>query len=1228
MKCANCGYNNPRGMKFCGECGAALPTVQPDVSCANCGYANRAVSRYCANCGRELVSSTTNQCAKCGQANRANSLFCANCGNRLRPYDERRIVTIIFGDIAGFTAMSEQLDPEEVKEISNACFKQLNEEVALYGGHVDKYLGDNIMVLFGAPVAHEDDAERAVRCALGMQLEVRKLSEQWERALANKHGLQFSLELHIGINTGEVMAGLMGGTRDQDYTVMGDAVNLASRLQHAADPGKILVGEQTYRATGDAVEYREMEPLKVRGKQMPVPVWEVVGVRAQRDRQRSSSTIEAPMVGRAALFSRLKSLYQAVVEQREATAALVSGEAGMGKSRFLLEFEKYVEGLPQSVTFRKGRCLRYGDSVSYTALGEVVRSECNILNDDASEVKYNKLNERVRELYANDSPRTAEERKQHEREVGEVILMLAVLLEVNNTAARLGEMNPQNRRDNTFLALRRFFEHIARQAPLVLAFEDTQWVSDEVLLQFIDYLTDTAKSAPILVIALARPELQEQYGDWVVRLPQSNIIELGRLSEAESSEVLDELLKSMSGQIPADLRETIISKVEGNPFFIEEMVRILRGGALSGSEAGAEAIRIPDTIQGLIGARIDSLAMKNGKEDAAGRDEKLVLQAAAVIGRRFWEGAVATLLNIPPPRVAAVLQALQGEGKEFIYENHSGSRFTEEREYSFRSNLIQEVAYNTLPKQQRSKWHADVADWIEQKAARAGRKGSDYVELLAYHYEEAARLELEVLSLSSKVAGSSRTITAKATQYLQEAGERERARQNIKAAANLYRRAIDRAEAGGRLGYNLQLLCSYAETLEVLGQYEEALRQIDTVNKLADEQGSDRYRACAMSQRANVYQVQGHLSEAEQLASAALQIYVSIGDQTGEADALHVLGKVTLNGDQMAKAQEYFQRLYFLCTERSDRNGQGLALSQLGEICFYRNEPKQSIWFVQEAQQIFNVLGDKRQVAVCMRQLAAIYRNLAEYHRAESYQKQALELMASLGDRSGVAKTVTGLAYIYLAQGKLDDALTTAHQAVTMNKEIGAASAIAWALQRLGIVYVALCEWDKAAQALDEALAYVEKYELLTVRAETYHGLAEVAIGRKDADTALLYVALGQAGLSEDDYFSQASLLRAQGQALALKGDGSAANCLLQSIKILEQHEYPAELAASYRVYADYLTTHGRDSEARWWQAKSDTVMLEANIRDTSESLTQMLPQVRGDERLAGGAVVLAKRNP
>ncbi len=1214
MKCSNCGFTNQAGMKFCGECGAALPSAQPDVVCANCGHTNRAASHYCANCGTELNARAENKCYNCGHANRAIAKVCAECGVKLSlqmvaKYDERRIVTIIFGDIAGFTAMSEQLDPEEVKHISNTCFVELSKEVERYGGHVDKYLGDNIMVLFGAPVAHEDDPERAVRCALEMQTAVRSLSETLTREMVARHGMQFNLELHIGINTGEVMAGIMGSNRDQDYTVMGDAVNLASRLQHAADPGKILVGELTYRATCEVVEYRAKDRLTERGKQMPVPVWEVVGLRAQRDNLRSSIGLEAPMVGRASQFSHLKDLYQNVAEQCRPERVVIYGEAGMGKSRFLLEFEKYAEGLPQPAFFRKGRSLPYGggQGISYWALAEIVKNECDILDDDPAEVKYTRVSDRVHELYASEAVGAGESRHPLEREMREVTQMLTYLLGVENTDSHLEQrLDPQSLRDILFLSLRRFFERKAQHAPLVLAFEDSHW-ADESLLEFLDYLRATASDAPMLLICLARPQLQERHPQWAARVSREHRIVLDRLSDADSGEVLDELLKRAADATASlPLRDNIIATAEGNPFYLEETVRILNDqGALRGGDDAVEsaAVRIPTTIQGLIGARIDRLGLRSdGKEDApdsAGMIEKRALQAAAVVGRIFWQGAVALLLG--GGDVEAALHSLQD--KDFIVER-TGSRFTGEREYSFRSILTRDVAYNTLPKQRRAAWHAQVADWIEKKA---GRRSAQFVELLAYHYEEAARLELDVLSLSN--AGGRSDNTAQAIRYLQAAGDRERARQNIRAAASLYQRAIDRAEASGnRPTSYLQLLCSYAAMLEVLGQYDEALKHLDQVGKLGVAQGNERDLACALGQTAEVYQAQGRLGEAEQLANQALQIYERIADRTGAADALRVLGKVAVSADQMGKGQKYFQDLYLLCNELGDRSGQASALYQLGEVCFYRNEPKQCIWFVQEAQQIFNSLGDKRQVALCMRQLAAVYTDLAEYQRAEAYEKQAHELLTGLGDRHGVARSLNGLTRIYYQQDRLNEAMISAQQSLSMNREIGSASSVAWSLREIGRVYTALGEGEQAEQAYNEALRLAEEIKLRTIRPELYRGLAEVALGRNDAATALRYLAQGLDGLADDDYYSRASLLLVQGKAQALNGDLKAEQSLAQSISILQQHEYPADYALTCRTYADFLSAQGREREAHEWQAKADAALLAAHIRDSSESLTQMLP--------------------
>jgi class 3 adenylate cyclase len=441
MTCAACGTENPAGARFCMSCGAGL-----ERRCPSCGTPAPPEARFCMTCGAVLD----------GGAAPAPD----------RPPEERRQVTVLFADLSGYTAFAERMDPEQVKSLVDRALLRLGQEVERYGGTVDKYIGDNVMALFGAPVAHEDDAERAVRAGLGMQ------DAMVEVNAGLPDGVNF--ELRVGVNTGEVLAGAVG---EAAYTVVGDTVNVASRLQTAARPGSVTVGERTMRATDAAVRYEPLEPLTLKGKAEPVPAWEAVGLIAEHAVRRVAPARESPLVGRQQELAALATLYERVV--REGTSHLVTivGEAGVGKSRLLREFERRLAQHPSAPTVRTGRCLPYGSGIVFWALGEVLRQECGIVESDSSEEAWGKLRSYVGDLMG-------EVGKDSDREAA----LIGRLLGVDVPPELVPEDDDPERMREAFLAaLRGGIEAIASRHPFVIAFEDIHW-ADDGLLDAIEHL--------------------------------------------------------------------------------------------------------------------------------------------------------------------------------------------------------------------------------------------------------------------------------------------------------------------------------------------------------------------------------------------------------------------------------------------------------------------------------------------------------------------------------------------------------------------------------------------------------------------------------------------------------------------------------------------------------------------------------------------------------------------
>jgi len=647
-------------------------------------------------------------------------------------------VTVLFADLSGYTAVSERMDPESVKALVDRALKRLGDEVTRYGGTVDKYIGDNVMAIFGAPVAHEDDEERAVRAALGMQGAMEEINSE----MTARHGA--SLQLRVGINTGEVLAGAVG----DGYTVIGDTVNVAARLQAAGRPGTVTVGERTYRATADEVEYRTLDPLHLKGKAEPVPAWEAVGLVAAQPTRRIRARAATPLVGRDDELSLMESLYGRVTRERRPHLVTLIGQAGVGKSRLLHEFRQRVEQLAEEApAFREGRCLPYGSGVVYWALGEVIRADAGIRDEDSAEQAWEKIKDYACGLLLGDDE---SEREAVERRAALVARLLGI--EVPEDAAPMAlqgepsgptfrEDDPQKLREAFFSAVRAAMEARAGQQPLVLAFEDIHW-ADHGMLDLIEYLAQWVRG-PLLLLCLARDELLEHRQAWGGGRRSATSIFLDPLTADETRELVTALLPGNADAEKA--ADAVATRAGGNPFFAEEMARMLA------EEGTIETAELPGTVQALLAARLDSLEPH----------ERQLVQQAAVVGRTFWEGSVSRVARDEGFDLHDALMSLQE--KDLVVPS-TGSQLAGEPEYAFKHVLIRDVAYGMLPKSVRSAKHFEVGRFIED---RAGDRTDEVVTVLAEHYGRAALLAEE----SDVPESELEPLHGKALHFLEAAGD-------------------------------------------------------------------------------------------------------------------------------------------------------------------------------------------------------------------------------------------------------------------------------------------------------------------------------------------------------------------------------------------------------------------------------------------------------------------------
>jgi class 3 adenylate cyclase/tetratricopeptide (TPR) repeat protein len=571
--------------------------------------------------------------------------------------------------------MSEQMDPEDVKAFAHELTGRMGQEVSRFGGTVVSVMGDAIMAVFGAPVTHEDDAERAVRAALAMR----------DSITAAASGLPFSL--HIGVNTGEVMAGLVGPQERREYTVMGDVTNTAARLQSAAPPGTILVGRATHLATQHVIDYEQSEPVSAKGKEEPVEAWRAIGATGGPAERPSSA---APLVGRAAEIELLTRSWEQVVAESTPRLVTVIGPPGIGKSRLVREL---TDGVERSGRLIKGRCLPYGETTGYDALGQQVQQTAGILESDPVPLARSKLKRRVRELVA-------------EEESEEVSAHLQILLGLSSEGAPDKQL--------LFFSVRRFVEGLAREAPTTLAFEDIHW-AQPALLDVLESVAARVRDVPLLLLTAARNELLDRRPTWGGGLARYTAITLEPLDDEHSRELARSLL--VPGEEASDSIDSLVQTGGGNPLFLEELA------ASVAERAPGTTSSLPTNVQAIIAARLDALP----------GEELRVLRQASIVGRLFWRGALAELAG-NGSGLDATLDDL--ELRDLI-RRQPGSRLAGDREFMFKHILTQEVAYSAIPKTQRRTGHAAVARYLE---AAMGDRARESASALAHHLKEAGDL--------------------------------------------------------------------------------------------------------------------------------------------------------------------------------------------------------------------------------------------------------------------------------------------------------------------------------------------------------------------------------------------------------------------------------------------------------------------------------------------------------
>jgi class 3 adenylate cyclase/tetratricopeptide (TPR) repeat protein len=677
------------------------------VTCPTCGTENEAQRKFCIECATPL----TTRCSNCGTTNPPAAKFCGECAHPLSaapaaeqsatPVAERRLVSILFADLVGFTPFAEERDAEDVRDTLTRYFDLASEVMTRYGGTVEKFIGDAVMAVWGTPVAHEDDAERAVRAALEL--------------LDMVHTLGPTIQARAGVLTGEA-ATTIGATNQG--MVAGDLVNTAARLQSVAPPGVVLVGEATQRAASQAIAFEEAGEQTLKGKASPVPAWRALRVVSERGGRNRSEALEAPFVGRDEEFRLLKDLFHSTGREQRTRLVSIIGPAGIGKSRLAWEFLKYLDGLVENVWWHHGRSPAYGEGITFWALGEMVRARCGLVETDAE---------------ATTRAKVAEVLAQHVSDPEERRWIEPALLALLGIGSAAGS-------EQLFAAWRTFFERLSGSGTVVLAFEDLHW-ADSGTLDFVDHLLEWSKSHPILVVTLARPELLERRPDWGAGKRNFTSLHLEPLPEAAMRSLLGGLVPGL----PEQTIRAIVARAEGIPLYAIETIRMLVADGRLKEEQGVyvpvgdlTALAVPDTLTALIASRLDGL-------DPADRS---LLQDAAVLGQSF---ALEALSAVSGVEIGDLEPRLRGLVRRELLGIEADPRSPERGQYAFLQALIREVAYNTFAKKDRKVRHLAAARYFEQLGSDelAGALAGHY---LAAHANAAEGSEADALAAQARLA--------------------------------------------------------------------------------------------------------------------------------------------------------------------------------------------------------------------------------------------------------------------------------------------------------------------------------------------------------------------------------------------------------------------------------------------------------------------------------------------
>ncbi len=1018
----------------------------------------------------------------------------------------RKQATVLFMDIAGSTTIVRDLDPEDNLAIMDTALERLAKPVERYGGRVTRFMGDGFVALFGDPVARENDPEMAVRAGLG----ILKEAQDYAREVEENWGIQ-NLAVRVGINTGLIV---IGGYSEAEDTLMGSAVNLAARLEEAAPAGGLLISASTYQQVQGIFDIELQEPLWVKGFRDPVPVYLVRRPlpRAFRMGRRGVEGIHTRMVGREAEMRFLQSALQSALADGDRVVVTVFGEAGLGKSRLLDEFERWMSEQPQSYQVLKGRERQDSQGVPYGLLRDLFVSQYQILDDDPASAVWDKLEAGLQSVFA-----IGDEAQMKAHFIGQ---LLGFDFRTSPYLAGIID-DPRQIRDRGQAYLVDYFKVAGETRPVVIFLEDIHW-ADDSSLEMIGRLGHGLAGRPVFMVCLARPALLERRADWGAGQAYHRRLDLQPLTTHDCQRLVDDVLQKVIA-VPGSLRNRVVHNAQGNPFYVEEFVKMLvEDGVVVKGEPFWQIqqdrlvdLRVPGTLTGVLQARLDSLS----------REERVVLQQAAVAGRVFWDGLLARLNQSGKENGGTVIIHVQLKAllyREMIFEREN-SAFAKTQEYIFKHTLLREVAYESVLKRMRRIYHGLVADWlIEQQGEREG----EYSGLIAAHLDQAGRqaearayyqlagdqaaagyANEEAVGFYTKALALTPDLDNEERYELLLARERVNELQGDQEAQRIDLEAL--AALAGNLEIDRQravVAVRWAKYAERIGSHDQAIRSARLAIKLAEGPDDRAVAVAAHNLWARALWKQGAAAQARQQADIGLALAEDTGDLQGKRALLGTLGSIAWETGDFDLSLSLYEQSLHLARQAGDRRGEAETLNNLGAISANREDYLLTQDYLRQCLKIVREIGNLQLEGSILGNLGLVAARLGEYMLAQDYYEDGLAISREVGDRRSEGIKLSNLGWLAAQKGEYSQAKEHLEQSLGIARESNLVWLEAECLTGLGHAWWGMGEGLKAEGVYWAALNLNREQGQHHRATDPLAGLARVALANGDLKAALARV--------------------------------------------------------------------------------------------------------------------------